>query len=281
MEAADSAVQTHDALPYANGGNVGVGENRSNEQISSRKCGGTSKVVSDLSHIDSTSLIYENGANDDPDQLHEDSVGGKVISSQRYQESSPEKDMEVLNRSTSLTRLNGQLHADIEDMNWIVKYSSVHEDQSSIDGNPLEKMHTVLQVAPSLVQNCITDASERSLQLVAVPFTPIVDVEEPEPNISLIALSEKDISSSKMVDCENESTMNTKVLPETPILDVENQEPSDSCVGASEQCLSTSEMDYLDDENTLNAIVRTRAGQICSTELLADIIENAKSEKVL
>lgn len=280
MEASDKADQTYKDVSYANGGNDGVFEgNEINELVSSSKHGESSKVESDISYMKSTTLSCEIGTNEDHDQIYGDSVCENIILSSRHQESSTEEDMEVLNRLSGPTSRNDHL---LEDSNGIVSWSTViEEEQSSLDGKSLEMSYSVLQVTPSPVQNCFPDAPESSIQLVAVPVMSINNVEEPEPSGPFIAVSGKDISSSEMVDCENESTVTTMVVPDTSITDLEKQEPSDSCVAISEKGLSTGEMYDLEDATAMDAMVMTQSGQICSTELLDDIIENARSEKVL
>ncbi|KAL8148949.1 uncharacterized protein LOC141708535 isoform X2 [Apium graveolens] len=127
----------------------------------------------------------------------------------------------------------------------------------------------VADVDPSPVQIISVNIPESSSKLVTEPVSPVTKVVEPEAGVPSLMVSGKDVTFSEVVDCENVDN----ILSNISIKELEKGEPNGVKV------LFSSEVNDFEDESSMKATVTSRSGQICTTELLEDVIENEKSEK--
>lgn len=158
--------------------------------------------------------------------------------------------------------------------------SETFKESSKDDSQVLGNLSLDGDVAPSSTKNDLLEGSTNSIELVTVPVMPAIH-EEPEPSYSFITVSKNDVTSSEMVGCENESTLHTMADPETLFADVYKLGQNDFTIAASEEVLATTVFNDFEGETNVNTTIKSQYGHIYSTQHLEDIIESARSEKVL
>lgn len=252
------------------GGNDGVSEETViDEQIPSRKPVESSRVK--FGNFDLNSIVSgpKTAANERHTQVYENGFGKDVSLLERQNTEAGPKDI-------SRAMVDEFSNKILYDMDGSVNSSFLdEEEQSNLDELVRKNHRSVSQVAdvdPSPVQIISMKIPESSLKLLTVPVSPVTQVGEPEAGDPSLMVSGEDVASSKMVDCENVEINN--IVSDIPIKDLEKGEPN----GVKD--LFSSEVNDFEDVPFMKATVTSRSSQMCTTELLEDIIENEKSEKV-
>lgn len=149
------------------------------------------------------------------------------------------------------------------------------EEQSNLDELVRKNHRSATQVAdidPSPVQIISVNVPESSSKPVTEPVSPVTKNGEPEAGVPPLMISGEDVTSSEMVDCENVDIIN--IVSDLSIKDLKKGESN----GMKD--LNTSEVNDFEDESSMKATLTSRSGQMCTTKLLEDIIENEKTEKI-
>ncbi|KAL8148951.1 hypothetical protein AgCh_006088 [Apium graveolens] len=205
-------------------------------------------------------------ANESHTQVYENGFGKNVSLPERHNAEAGPKDI-------SRPMVDDLFSNILYDTDGSVNSSFLDEEEKSNLDELVRKNHcSVSQVAdvdPSPVQIISVNIPESSSKLVTEPVSPVTKVVEPEAGVPSLMVSGKDVTFSEVVDCENVDN----ILSNISIKELEKGEPNGVKV------LFSSEVNDFEDESSMKATVTSRSGQICTTELLEDVIENEKSEK--
>lgn len=252
------------------GGNDGVSEETViNEQIPSTNPVESSKV--EFGNFDLNSIVSgpNTAANESHTQVYVNGFGKNVSLPERHYTEAGSKD-------TSRATVDEFFNNILYDTDGSVNSSFLdEEEQSNLDELVRKNHRSVSQVAdvdPSSVQIISVNVPKSSSKIVTEPVSPVIRVGEPEAGVPSLMVSGEDVTSSEMVDCENIDIIN--IVSDISIKDLEKGEPN----GVKD--LFTSEVNDMEDESSMKATVTSRFGQMCTTELLEDIIENEKTEKI-
>ncbi|XP_017253053.1 uncharacterized protein LOC108223359 isoform X1 [Daucus carota subsp. sativus] len=154
--------------------------------------------------------------------------------------------------------------------------SYLDEEEKASLGELVRKNHRsitqVVEVDLSPGEIISPHIPESSSQLVCEPGSPATKVGELEADVPSFIVLGEDVPFGYLVDCEIVDVMNrvSEILSE----DLENEEPN------GKKGRFTSEVDGFEDESSMKATVISRSDQMCTIELLGDVIENEKTEKI-
>ncbi|KAK1399004.1 nuclear mitotic apparatus protein 1-like [Heracleum sosnowskyi] len=249
------------------GGNDGLSEETViDEQIPSTKPVESNRV--EFGNFDLNSIVSgpNTAANESHTQVYVNGFGKNVSLPERHNAEAGPKD---ISRAMADEFLNNILN----DTDGSVYFSFPDEEQSK-DELVRKNHRSVSQLAdvdPSTVQIFSLNVPESSSKLVTEPVSPVTKVGEPEADVPSLMVSGEDITFSEMVDSEDVDISN--IVSDISIKDLE-KEPN----GVKD--LFTTEVNDFEDESSMKATVTSRTGQMCTTELLEDIIENEKTEKI-
>ncbi|CAK9151046.1 unnamed protein product [Ilex paraguariensis] len=230
LDEANAWTQNGSSFYDANDGHDQVFRGDGNDElVSSEKCHESNdKVGLDMSsNAMSVALMHEAGANDEHHHHNKQGTAQseEITSLWKYEESRPMVGFDQSSHSLSTTLeygdvgANGRMNSSVRDVLGnsdrpaacdldMADQGEIHQELLYMDGNILEAKNSMVQLTASPAKELTQNASESSLQLVAMPDMLTADVAQPELTDSINAASKNYISANEMLLLDGDSTLN-------------------------------------------------------------------------